>query len=69
MAVNLVSGASAALSSGSGGSAAGNEAVSIAVLKKAIDLQSQGAVQLLQALPTPAANNPPHLGNHLNTYA
>ncbi len=64
MAVNLVNGANAALST-----SAGNEAVSMAVLKKAIDLQAQGAAQLLEALPTPPANNPPHLGNHLNTFA
>lgn len=64
MAVNLVSGANAALNN-----TAGNEAVSIAVLKKAIDLQAQGAAQLLQALPTPSSNNPPHLGKHLNTFA
>jgi hypothetical protein len=61
MAVNLVS---AALNS-----ASGNEAVSIAVLKKAIDLQAQGAAQLLQALPSPAVNNPPHLGNRIDTFA
>lgn len=65
MAVNLVSGASAALHN-----AAGNQqAVSIAVLKKAIDLQAQGAAQLIQALPTPAVNHPPHLGNNVNTFA
>ena len=64
MAVNLVSGASAALNS-----SAGNEAVSIAVLKKAINLQAQSAAQLLQALPTPPAANLPHLGNRLNTVA
>ncbi|KNZ31006.1 MAG: hypothetical protein AD742_19685 [Methylibium sp. NZG] len=67
MAVNLVSGANAALN----GAAAGNEAVGIAVLKKAIDLQAQGAAQLIQALPQmpQVPNNPPHLGNHLNTFA
>jgi hypothetical protein len=64
MAVNLVSGANAALNN-----ASGNEAVSIAVLKKAIDLQAQGAAQLLQALPSPVANNPPHLGNRIDTFA
>ena len=63
MAVNLVSGATAALNS-----SAGNEAVSIAVLKKAINLQAQGAAQLIQALPKPPSNLP-HLGNHLNTSA
>ena len=64
MAVNLVSGASAALNN-----SAGNEAVSIAVLKKAINLQAQSAAQLLQALPTPPAPASSHLGNRLNTFA
>ena len=64
MPVDLVSGANAAL-----GNSAGNEAVSIAVLKKAINLQAQGAAQLLDALPTPPASNASHLGNHLNTFA
>jgi hypothetical protein len=62
---NLVSGASAAVgnASGAGGAAA------IAVLKKAIDLQSQGAAQLLETLPAAPAANPPHLGNRLDTFA
>ena len=64
MAINLVSGANTALSS----AAAGNEAVGIAVLKKAIDMQAQGAAQLIQSLPQLPAN-PPHLGNHVNTFA
>jgi hypothetical protein len=64
MAVNLVSGASAALNN-----PATNDAVSMAVLKKAMDLQKQGAAQMLQALPTPPASNPPHLGNHVDTFA
>lgn len=64
MAVNLISGANAALNN-----ASGNEAASIAVLKKAIDLQAQGAAQLLQALPAPPSSNPSHLGNHLDTFA
>jgi hypothetical protein len=45
--------------------------VSMAVLKKAQDIQSTTATQLLAALPqvTPAQNLPPHLGNHINTTA
>ena len=65
MPINLVSGANAALDN----AAPGNEAVGITVLKKAIDLQAQGAAQLLQALPSPRASNPPHLGNHLDAFA
>ncbi len=64
MAVNLVSGASAALNN-----PAMDGAVAIAVLKKAIELQAQSAAQLLQTLPSPPAGNLPHLGNHLNTVA
>lgn len=46
------------------------QAVQLAVLKKAMDIQANGALQLLQALPAPAAvNNPPHLGNGVDTFA
>ena len=46
------------------------DAVQIAVLKKAIDIGASGALQLLQALPAPTpVNNPPHLGNSVNTFA
>lgn len=45
------------------------DAVAIAVLKKAIDIQADSALQLLQALPQPAASNPPNLGNSINTFA
>ncbi|MBL8405029.1 MAG: YjfB family protein [Dechloromonas sp.] len=45
-----------------------SDAVSTAVLRKAIDIQAQGALQLLQALP-PVANNPPNLGNTIDVRA
>ncbi len=45
------------------------DAVSIAVLKKSLDIQAQNAMQLLQALPSPSTNNPPNLGNSVNTFA
>lgn len=45
-----------------------SEAVSTAVLRKAIDIQAQGALQLLQALPQ-VANNPPNLGNTIDVRA
>lgn len=47
------------------------DAVSMAVLKKALDLQGQGALQLLQAATQSmaAVNNPPHLGNNINLFA
>lgn len=45
-------------------------AVEIAVLKKSLDLQAQNAAQLLEALPEPARyNNPPELGDAVDTYA
>jgi uncharacterized protein (DUF1778 family) len=49
--------------------AATGEAAAVMVLKKALELQSQSALQLIDALPQPAANNPPNLGNSLNTFA
>jgi len=49
------------------------DAVGIAVLKKAIDIEAQGAMQLIDAIPQPpqqsAANLPPHLGQNINTTA
>lgn len=45
-------------------------AVQIAVLKKAMDIEANGALQLLQALPAPMlVNNPPNLGNNVDTFA
>ena len=43
-------------------------AIQTAVLKKAIDLQAQGAMQLIQAA-SQAGSNPPHLGNRIDTRA
>jgi len=45
--------------------------VSIAVLKRAEDLQAAVATQLLDAVQTasPAQNLPAHLGQHVNTTA
>ena len=40
----------------------------MAVLKKAMDISAQGAVQILEALPAPPSN-PPHLGNRVDTFA
>lgn len=47
------------------------DAVSTAVLKKALDLQAQGAAQLVQAATQSmqAINNPPHLGNRIDLMA
>jgi len=45
-----------------------NDAVSTLVLKKAIDLQAQSALSLLQALP-PLPSNPSHLGSSVDIKA
>jgi len=48
-----------------------NQDVSVAVLKKALDVQQGTAAALLSALPqpTPAPKLPPHLGRNINTTA
>lgn len=46
------------------------QAVGVAVLKKAIDIQASSATALLEALPpATGANLPPHLGRNINTTA
>lgn len=65
-----ISGASSisTLSGQATGESAGNR-----VLKKALDIQAQGAAALINALPQPSisasANLPPHLGQNINTKA
>ena len=44
------------------------DAVQIAVLRKAMDIEAAGALQLLQALP-PQYNNPSNLGNSVDVRA
>lgn len=47
------------------------EAVAVSVLRKALNVQSAGAMTLLQALPppVPAQNLPANLGQNLNVVA
>jgi hypothetical protein len=45
-----------------------NAQASILVLKKAMEIESSNALQLLQALPQ-AASNPPNLGNNIDIRA
>ncbi|MBL8484364.1 MAG: YjfB family protein [Rhodocyclaceae bacterium] len=45
------------------------QAVQVAVLKKTLDAEQQGALQLLQALPAAPASNPPHLGQNVDVRA
>lgn len=44
------------------------DAVSTLVLRKALDIQAQNAMQLLQALPQ-LPSNPPNLGNSVDVKA
>lgn len=41
------------------------DAAAIQVLKKAIDIEAQNALQLLETLP-PVSSNPPNLGNSVD---
>ena len=43
------------------------DAVGTLVLKKAMDIQEQNAMQLIQAIPQPS--NPPNLGNSVDVKA
>jgi hypothetical protein len=46
------------------------QAIGIAVLKKALDTQATSAAALIQALPpVQSASMPPHLGQNVNTTA
>lgn len=49
-------------------SSATGDAVGIMVLKKALEIEAQSALQLVQALPQPA-NNPPNLGQNIDVKA
>lgn len=62
--VSSVASAASAASQGQMG-----DAVNILVLKKAIEMQAQSALQLLEALPAPAASNPAHLGQNVDVTA
>jgi hypothetical protein len=63
MDISSVGSLSTALSSSATG-----DAVGIQVLRKALDIQEQGAMQLLQALPQ-VPSNPPNLGNSIDVKA
>lgn len=63
MDVSGISSLSAAVSQAQTGAAA-----SVLVLKKAMEAEAQGAMQLLQALPRPASN-PAHLGQSVDVKA
>lgn len=63
MELSTISSASTALQQARTG-----DAVNTLVFKKALDLQGQGAMQLIAALPTPPSN-PAHLGNSVDVKA
>jgi len=44
-------------------------AVQLAVLKKAMDIEAQGAMQLVQAAVEAVPSNPPNLGNQVDVFA
>ena len=48
-----------------------SDVVGLAVLKKAIDVEAQAAMALINAIPQPQqtspSNLPPHLGQNINT--
>jgi hypothetical protein len=61
MDVGSVGGVSSALTQSS-------DAVSVAVLKKAMDIEAKSVTQLIDALPQ-VSNNPPNLGNNVDVNA
>lgn len=46
-----------------------SDALDMAVLKKALEAQSSGALTLINALPQPAPSNPSNLGNTIDIRA
>lgn len=50
-----------------------HQAVQVSMFKKALDLQAQGALALIESLPSVAPSTtqglPPNLGNNINTTA
>ena len=70
MGIDSIGGTAAAVSSAS--SASTGNAVALTVLKKALDVQAQSALQLLQTLPQQggSATRPVGMvGNNVNTFA
>ena len=61
MEIGSLGGVSSALTQGS-------DSVSVAVLKKTMDIEAQSVTQLIEALPQ-VSNNPPNLGNSVDVNA
>lgn len=64
MGVSEIGSMSTALSSAQTG-----DAVAVSVLKKALEVEGQGALQLVLSATQTAANNPPHLGQSVDVKA
>lgn len=45
------------------------DAIDTTVLRKALDIASSSAQQLIESVPKPAYNNPPNLGQNVDTQA
>jgi hypothetical protein len=45
------------------------DSVQSSVLKKAMEVQAQAVLDLVNAVPQPVSNLPAHLGQHINTTA
>lgn len=45
------------------------DAIGTLMLKKALKIQEQSAMQLIQSLPQPSSSNPPNLGNSVDVRA
>lgn len=45
------------------------DAIQLAVMKKAMDINAQSALQLIQVASNVIPSNPPHLGNKIDTFA
>lgn len=43
--------------------------VQVTLLRKALDIQAQGALQLIQVAAQVIPTNPPHLGNRVDIFA
>ena len=46
-----------------------SETIQMTVLKKAMDINAQNGLQLIQSTARAVHNNPPHLGNHIDINA
>ncbi|MDP2828223.1 MAG: YjfB family protein [Sulfuricellaceae bacterium] len=68
--MNVSMNSSAALASSAGSATGASVAAGISVLKKALDIEAQNALQLINAISQSQQGSlPPNLGNNINTTA